>query len=91
MGTRKGGRQKGTPNKDSLAILAIFEELDYCPAVEAVKLIKSGTLEPEVAMNAHLKLMKFKFPERKAVEHKLDDKTTKSIEETIMELNKGKA
>lgn len=72
-GKKTGGRVAGTPNKDVLPILAIFEELEYEPAVEAIKVLKSGALDPDVAINAHLKMMKFKYAERKAVDVTVDD------------------
>lgn len=81
MGLKKGqtnnkaGRPKGLEDKRTSGLLEIWDELNYCPGREVIKLLKSGTLAPEVAINAHLKLMKFKFPELKAVEHSVSDET----------------
>lgn len=84
LGKKTGGRVAGTPNKNHLQIVELFEELDYEPAVEAIKILKSGALEPEVAINSHLKLMKFKYAERKAVEHTgKDGEKLISLEEVI--------
>ena len=65
----KAGRRAGTPNKKTEILLDIFETMEYCPAERAVTILMSGKLEPETELNAHLKLMEFKFPKRKAVEH----------------------
>lgn len=63
------GRKPGTPNKKTEILLDIFEKHSYCPADKAVELLASGKIDPEIELNAHLKLMEFKFPKRKAVEH----------------------
>lgn len=63
------GRKAGTPNKKTELLLDIFESNEYCPADKAIKLLMSGKIDPDQELNAHLKLMEFKFPKRKAVEH----------------------
>lgn len=68
-GKKFAGREKGTPNKKTELLLDIFEANDYCPADKVIKLLLSGKIDPEDELAAHLKLMEFKFPKRKAVEH----------------------
>lgn len=70
------GRQKGTVNKKTQILLDIFEEADYCPAVELLKILKGEKvgekfilLEDDKIADIHLKLMEYKFPKRKAIEH----------------------
>jgi hypothetical protein len=63
------GRKAGTPNKKTELLLDIFEAKEYCPAEKAIELLISGKIDPEKELDAHLKLMEFKFPKRKAVEH----------------------
>lgn len=61
------GRAKGTPNKKTIELLEIWERLQYDPAEALGKLLP--TLEPEKQADIHLKLMPYKYPTRKAVEH----------------------
>lgn len=65
----EAGRKAGQPNKKTELLLDIFEANDYCPAERAIAILVSGKLDPETELNAHMKLMEFKFPKRKAVEH----------------------
>lgn len=69
--TPGSGRKAGTPNKKTEILLEIFEANEYCPAEEAVKILKDpkSLLDDKDKISAHLKLMEFKFPKRKAVEH----------------------
>lgn len=74
----KAGRKKGTPNKKTTILLDIFEANDFCPAEEVVKLIKdkgADLLDKERA-DIFLRLMEYKFPKRKSVEHSGEIKTT---------------
>lgn len=84
LGKKTGGRVAGTPNKDNLQIVDLFDELEYEPAREVIKILKSGVLDPEVAINAHLKMMKFVHAERKAVEHSGKDGSLITIEEVVL-------
>lgn len=70
--TPGSGIKKGQRIKRSTEILDVFEEFDYCPAREALKLIMDmkNELEIDERMQAHIKLLKYKFPELKSIEHK---------------------
>ena len=39
-GSKSGGRKKGTPNKKSLKVLEVLDELGYDPLVEAIKMLQ---------------------------------------------------
>jgi hypothetical protein len=81
------GRPKGSPNKRTEQAIAIFGEFDFCPLEEILeklkeldKLSKKNPLFLELYLNTCLKLMKFKFPERKAVEHTFDPRSAANDE-----------
>lgn len=61
------GRQKGTPNKRTQELLELWEQFGYDPAKALNVLLPE--LPPEVQANVHLKLMEYKYPKRKAIEH----------------------
>ena len=63
---KAGGRQKGTPNKKTVALLEMWDELKYDPAHALNVLLPE--LEPKQQADIHLKLMEYKYPKRKAVE-----------------------
>ena len=67
LGKKTGGRQKGEPNKDHANLVNLFDEENYEPAREAIEAIRQ--LPPELAAPLHVKMMKFKYSERKAIEH----------------------
>jgi hypothetical protein len=88
-GKKTGGRQVGSRNKNTLPILEVFEKFQYDPAVEAIKLLMSGKVEPEAALHAHIKLLKFKYRELTSINLQLDDETVdkmKSYEDYIRSL-----
>jgi hypothetical protein len=91
-GKKTGGRVAGVSrNKDTLPIREVFDKFQYDPAIEIMKLIRSGTLEPEVALNAHLKLMKYVYRELTSLSINLDEQMieqVKSYEEYLKSLNK---
>jgi hypothetical protein len=65
------GRKPGTPNKKTLILSEIFDSFDFCPAEKVVKLIidDNADLMDKEKADIYIKLMEFKFPKRKAVEH----------------------
>ena len=64
---KAGGRTKGTPNKETLDLLEIWATMDYDPA-RAINVLLP-LVSPEKHLEVHLKLMSYKYPQRKAVEH----------------------
>lgn len=68
--TKAGGRTAGTPNKATLVALNVFG--DFCPLEKVLEKLRTEEVDCELYINTCLKLMKFKFPERKSVEHLID-------------------
>lgn len=71
--TKAGGRVAGTPNKSTLVALDVFG--DFCPLGKVLEKLRTEEIDCELYINTCLKLMKFKFPERKSVEHLIDPST----------------
>lgn len=74
-----GGRNKGTPNKRTLMLSTMLEELGLdVPQCIAMLLPQ---LSPDRQMDVLLELMQYLFPKRKAVE--ISDKTTCECRRTL--------
>jgi hypothetical protein len=73
---KTGGRQKGTPNKRTLEAIDVFDELEFCPLREIIERLKKHGkgMDEKLYLDTCAKLAKFKFAERKAVEHSFDPK-----------------
>ena len=69
---KTGGRVAGTPNKRSIEALEVFNAFEFCPLENILKELQSPVITPEMRLGTCLKLMEFKFPRRKAIEHTLD-------------------
>lgn len=67
------GRKPGTPNKKTTQLLEIWAEYDFCPAEEILKILNNESLRsqylPKELTDLLEKLMQYKFPKRKAIEH----------------------
>ena len=65
---KTGGRSKGTLNKRTLEVLDVFG--DFCPLEEILRKLKDPMVNGnhDLVISTCLKLMKLKFPERKAIE-----------------------
>lgn len=68
---KTGGRQKGTPNKRTIEAIEIFNELEFCPLKEVIeRLQKHGkSMDEKLFLDTCLRLSKFKFAERKSIDH----------------------
>lgn len=64
---KKGGRVKGTPNKRTEALEAIFAKYQVNPAEELLKVLP--TLDDKLRVEVLLNLMQYLYPKRKAIEH----------------------
>ena len=64
---KTGGRQKGTPNKNSKRIHALLEDLDFSPLCHLVEIL--STLTPDTQAKVCMQLMEYTFPKRKSVDH----------------------
>lgn len=67
------GRKPGSLNKRTLNILELFESKNFCPGESLIDQLTDPDIEeklnPKELADIKLKLMEFKFPRRKAVEH----------------------
>lgn len=80
-----GGRKAGTPNKRSIEALELFNELEFCPLEKLVERIQKPGISDELYASVCTKLLEFKFPKRKAIEHTFDPswlEDSELIEET---------
>lgn len=77
---KTGGRVAGTPNKKSLQALEIFSAHDFCPLENIIQELKNPVVTPEIRLGTNLKLLEFKFPKRKAIEHTLDPSNLNNAE-----------
>lgn len=125
-GVKSGGRKKGTPNKKTLKVIEILEELDYDPLREAIEMLRKpnvsygevmrlyneylneceeqdidatslkefvedammGNLDAKDRLDAHIKLIKYVYPARKAIEISSEDEKKAPVF-TINFANKG--
>jgi hypothetical protein len=87
-GNKTGGRVKGVPNKNNADLLAFWDEKDFCPAQMVIEklLDEKCTLTDKEKVDTCLKLMKFKFAEKKAVEVSIEQETKESFEDYIKSL-----
>lgn len=65
-GKKTGGRIAGVPNKKTFHIESMLEDHNFDPLLKIIETFPK--LLPEQQVQACLKLMKFIYPERKAVE-----------------------
>ena len=67
------GRPVGIVSKKTREVEAIFDEFAFDPIRNALQKLKDVN-DPEVYITVCLKLAKFKYPEKKAVEHMINPK-----------------
>lgn len=70
-GERRGGRVKGTPNKDTRNLWAICERMNFNPFEALVQFAQTGGLEADenLRFNAAKEVAQYILPKRKAIEH----------------------
>lgn len=70
LGRKTGGRQKGTPNKQTMDVVKLLEEKfpGYNPVVAMAQMAHDTNLTPELRLAAHREAAKYVAPQRKAVE-----------------------
>lgn len=68
-GERRGGRQKGTPNKVTGEIKDQLATLGFDPITAMVKIAKNGKNPVEVRARMCSELAQYIAPKRKAIEH----------------------
>jgi hypothetical protein len=72
-GERRGGRQKGTPNRASTEISEKLAALGCDPIAGMAQLAMDPTNSPELRGRMFAELAPYAFPKRKAIEHSAAD------------------
>jgi len=74
-GERRGGRQKGTPNKKNQALIDRLKELGCDPIEDMALVCKEAKAEGDhnLLLSAAKELAQYVYPKRKAVELTGDD------------------
>jgi hypothetical protein len=67
-GFKSGGRQKGTPNKRTVALAERLEALNCDPVSELVSLAQDTDIDPSIRVRCYTELLAYLHPKRKAVE-----------------------
>lgn len=72
-GERRGGRAKGTPNKDKQSLLQLIQQKfpGYHPVIAMAEIANSDdeTVDLNTRFQAHKEVAQYVEPKRKAVEH----------------------
>ncbi len=68
MGERRGGRQKGTPNKRTVAVADKLEELGCDPIEGMAKIAMDDRIELNIRAQMFKELAQYVAPKRKAME-----------------------
>jgi hypothetical protein len=86
IGTKTGGRQKGTPNKRTEEIQAKLEQMGCDPLEGMARLAVDENNSPELRGRMYAELAQYVAPKRKAIEHSSDIGGT-AFAEFLMSLN----
>jgi hypothetical protein len=86
-GKKTGGRRPGSLNRRSVEAIEIFGAFEFCPLEKILTELQRPGISQDLMLGTCIKLMEFKFPKRKAIEHTVDlDRLEK--EELIAEAKK---
>lgn len=73
VGTKTGGRKKGTPNRRTVArrqgVDELLERYDYNPLEAMIAEASDPSVEPEVRRALHAAIVPYVYPRLKGVEH----------------------
>jgi hypothetical protein len=72
-GERRGGRQKGTPNKRTIAVAEKLEELGCDPIEGMAKIAMDKNTELSFRAQMYKELAQYVAPKRKAIEGRSED------------------
>jgi hypothetical protein len=72
-GERRGGRQRGTPNRASTEISEKLAALGCDPIAGMAQLAMDPSNSPELRARMYAELAPYVFPKRKAIEHSAAD------------------
>ncbi|MEO8715192.1 MAG: hypothetical protein ABI369_09280 [Acetobacteraceae bacterium] len=81
-GERRGGRQKGTPNKATLSVMEKLTAIGCDPIAGMARLASDETNAPELRGRMYAELAGYVAPKRKAIEHTGADGGPIATEET---------
>jgi hypothetical protein len=91
LGERRGGRQKGTPNKRTIAVAEKLEALGCDPIQQMGQIAIDERVEVNVRVQVLKELCQYIAPKRKAVEVTGEDgglvKTEMTVREWLDEIN----
>jgi hypothetical protein len=65
---KSGGRERGTPNRSTQAIRELFEELNFDPIRELVKMAKDPKVPRGLKANVLTTLCSYRFPRPKSAD-----------------------
>lgn len=71
-GERRGGREKGTPNRSKLTGLTVAEIIaseNFDPVIEMIRIAQNPEHSPELRGKMNAEIASYVYPKRKAVEH----------------------
>lgn len=71
-GERRGGRQKGTPNKATQEVQSLLAEMDCDPIEGMARIAMDESVELPLRASMLKELAQYVAPKRKAVEHSGD-------------------
>lgn len=99
---KTGGRKKGTPNKKSRFVRELLENQKFDPVTECVVVFRKAMDKfehqnhsefqfkwLEIAGKQCHELMKYCYPQLKAIDHNLTEDTQNSLTDIIKELRKS--
>ncbi len=72
MGIRRGGRQKGTPNKRTQQATELLQSLNFDPLVAMVEIARNPAHPPELRGRMCAELARYAYPQLRATEHTAD-------------------
>jgi hypothetical protein len=72
-GERRGGRQRGTPNRNTQAVSEKLDALGCDPIAGMAEIAMDPSNSPELRARMFAELAPYVFPKRKAIEHSAAD------------------
>jgi hypothetical protein len=86
LGYKTGGRQRGTPNKNRVALLAKLEDSfpTYDPLLALAELAQDASVDLSVRLDCHKTLANYLYPKMRSVEW-IDANTTQPIVIRVVE------
>lgn len=75
-GERRGGRQKGTTNKDKQELIDMIQEKfpDYHPLIALAEIANDDDSDKNLKLQASKEVCKYIVPQLKSIDHSIDTK-----------------